>query len=174
MAKVRAGGTTIRGTAIDVLGDELEVGQPAPDFSLVAPDLSEVTLRDSAGKVRLISVVPSIDTGVCAEETQRWERETRELGDDLVMITVSMDLPFAQRRWITLAGVTHRVLSSHHDEKFGQDWGLLIKAAPLRRLLQRAVFVVDAADTLCYVEYCANNDEPPNFEAALEAVARLT
>jgi thiol peroxidase len=173
MARVRPGGTRVRGIPIDVIGDELRVGQPAPDFSLVAPDLSEVTLREIAGRVGIISVVPSIDTGVCAEETERWERETRALGDGVAMITVSMDLPFAQRRWATLAGVTHRVLSSHHDEKFGEDWGVLIKAEPLRRLLQRAVFVLDSAGTIRYVEYCADNNEPPNFEAALAVAASL-
>jgi thiol peroxidase len=173
MATVRTGGTRIRGTPIDVLGDELAVGWAAPEFSLIAPDLSEVRLGDTSGKVRLISIVTSIDTGVCAEETQRWEEETRRLGDSVAMITVSMDLPFAQRRWTTLAGVTHLVLSAHHDEKFGLDWGVLIKGEPLRRLLQRAVFVLDRDDTVRYVQYCADNEEPPNFEAALEAVAAL-
>src|SRR5437762_13418347 len=143
MATARPAGTKLRGNPVEVQGEELKVGQKAPDFTLVDQGLADVSLTDTAGKVRIISTVPSLDTGVCALETKRWQEEADKLGDRVEIITVSMDLPFAQKRWCGEAGVSHRVLSAYNDEKFGQDWGVLIKAPPLRRVLQRAVFVLD-------------------------------
>jgi len=173
MATARPGGTKLRGNPIEVQGEELKVGQKAPDFTLVGQDLGNVSLADTSGKVRIISTVPSLDTPVCAVETRRWQEEADKLGDKVEIITVSMDLPFAQKRWCGEAGVSHRVLSSYSDEKFGQDWGVLIKAMPLRRVLQRAVFVLDTDDTLRYVDYCGEIAEQPNFDAALEAAGKL-
>lgn len=173
MATVRAGGTKLRGNPIEVQGEELQVGQKAPDFTLVGQDLGNVTLADTAGKVRIISTVTSIDTPGCAVETRRWQAEANKLGDKVEIITVSMDLPFAQKRWCGETGVSHQVLSSYSDEQFGQDWGVLIKAMPLRRVLQRAIFVLDADDTIRYAHYCPEIAEQPNFDAALEAAGRL-
>src|SRR2546428_9130946 len=99
MATVRKGGTKLRGNPLDVTGDEINVGQKAPDFTLVGQDMADVTLKDTSGKVRVISTVPSLDTAVCAAETKRWQEEVDKLGDDVEVITVSMDTPFAQKRW---------------------------------------------------------------------------
>jgi thiol peroxidase len=174
MATVRQGATHMRGNPIDVTGQELTVGQEAPDFSLVGQDLSDVTLKDTSGRVRIISTVPSLDTSVCAEETKRWQAEVDRLGDQVEVITVSMDLPFAQKRYCGESGISHRVLSAYSDEKFGEDWGVLIKSKPLRRVLQRAVFVLDKDDTLRYAQYCPEIAELPDFDKALEVVRKLT
>ena len=173
MASVRQGGTKLRGNPIDVTGEELKVGQKAPDFSLVGQDMSGVGLKDTTGKVRVISTVPSLDTPVCATETRRWQEEADKLGDKVEIITVSMDLPFAQKRWCGEAGVSHRVLSAYADESFGEDWGVLIKAPPLRRVLQRAVFVLDKDDTIRYVDYCPEIAEQPDFDKALEVARKI-
>jgi thiol peroxidase len=173
MARARSGGTRLRGNPIDVMGEELKVGEKAPDFTLVAQDLSNVTLKDTTGKVRIISTVPSLDTPVCAAETKRWQEEADKLGDKVDIITVSMDLPFAQKRYCGEAGVSHRVLSGYADESFGENWGVLVKAPPLRRVLQRAVFVLDKDDTVRYVEYCPEIAEPPDFSKALEEAGKL-
>jgi len=174
MANVRQGGTNLRGNPLDVTGDELKVGQKAPDFTLVShQDMSDVGLKDTSGKVRIISTVPSLDTPVCAAETRRWQEEVDKLGDDVEVITVSMDTPFAQKRWCGEAGVSHRVLSAYNDESFGEQYGVLIRAKPLRRVLQRAVFVLDKDDTVRYAEYCPEVTEQPDFDRALEEAAKL-
>lgn len=173
MAKARAAGTHLRGNPVEVMGDELKVGQKAPSFTLVGQDLSNVSLGDTSGRVRIISTVPSLDTPVCATETRRWQEEADKLGDKVEIITVSMDLPFAQKRWCGEAGVSHRILSSYNDESFGESWGVLIKAPPLRRVLQRAVFVLDKDDTVRYAEYCSEIAEQPKFEQALAEAGKL-
>jgi thiol peroxidase len=173
MVAVRAGGTHLRGKPIDVTGEGLKVGQKAPDFTLVGQDLSDVSLKDTSGKVRVVSTVPSLDTPDCAIETKRWQEEAEKLGDEIEVITISMDLPFAQKRWRVEAGVSHRVLSAYSDESFGADWGVLIKARPLRRLLQRAVFVLDKDDTVRYVQYVPEIAEQPDFDRALAEAAKL-
>lgn len=173
MPAIRQGATHMRGNPIDVTGEELKVGQKAPDFTLVAQDLSDVTLQNTSGKVRIMSTVPSLDTSVCAEETKRWQAEVEQLGDRVDVITVSMDLPFAQKRYCGESGTSHRVLSAYSDERFGEDWGVLIKAKPLRRVLQRAVFVLDKDDTVRYTQYCPEIAEMPDFDKALEAAKKL-
>ena len=173
MANVRKGGAEAPRQSVDVLGDELKVGDKAPDFTLVGQDLSNVSLKDTTGKVRIISTVPSLDTPVCATETKRWQDEADKLGDKVEIITVSMDLPFAQKRYCGEAGVSHKVLSAYSDESFGEDWGVLIKTPPLRRVLQRAVFVVDKDDTIRYAEYVPEIAEQPQFERALQEAAKL-
>jgi thiol peroxidase len=175
VANVRKGGTSLRGNPIDVTGDELKVGDKAPDFTLVDAQNfpNEVSLKDTAGKVRVISTVPSLDTPVCATETKRWQEEADRLGDRVEIITVSMDLPFAQKRWCGEAGVSHKVLSAYADESFGEQWGVLIKAPPLRRVLQRAVFVLDKDSTVRYAQYCPEIAEQPDFDKALEVARQL-
>jgi thiol peroxidase len=176
VVNVRAGATSLRGNPIDVTGDELKVGDKAPDFTLVDAQNfpNEVSLGDSGGNVRIFSIVTSLDTRACATETRRWQAEADRLGDGVEIITVSMDLPFAQRRWCEEAGVSHRVLSAYADESFGERWGVLIKAPPLRRVLQRAVFVVDRDDTIRYAEYCPEIADQPDFDKALEVARQLT
>lgn len=157
---------TFKGGPVTLLGSEVKVGDKAPNFTVLANDLSPVTLDDSKGHVRLISVVPSIDTGVCDAQTRRFNEEAASLGN-VKVLTVSVDLPFAQKRWCAAAGIENvQTLSDHRDLSFGEAYGVAIKEL---RLLARAVFVVDSNDTVTYVEYVSEATDHPNYEAAIEA-----
>lgn len=161
MAKV-----TFQNDPITLLGTEIQVGDAAPNFTVVANDLSERTLQDYHGKIKLISVVPSVDTGVCAKQTKRFNEEADQL-DNVHVLTISMDLPFAQTRWCSAEGVKNiDLLSDHRDADFGQKYGTLIKEL---RLNARAIFVVDANDKVTYVEYVPEVTNHPDYDAALEA-----
>ena len=158
------------GERLTVIGRRLEPGDPAPDFALDcldAPDAPPATviLADSAGRVRLLNVINSIDTPVCHVESRRWEH--RLAGSGTRLYTVSMDLPFALARWRAAEGVTHRLLSAHREERFGRDYGVLVKEW---RLLQRAVFVIDGAGRIVHAEYVADQMREPDYDAALVAV----
>lgn len=168
MITERFGAVASRGNPLTVMGDALKVGDKAPDFTLVANDSSKVTLKDSAGKVRLISVVPSLDTGICDQQTRRFNEEAANLGDDVVILTVSADLPTAQKRWCGAAGVDKvQLLSDHLDMNFGDAYGTHIKEI---RLEQRSIFVVNADDEITYVEYVPIIAQHPDYDAALAAV----
>ncbi|MFT4414988.1 thiol peroxidase [Fredinandcohnia humi] len=157
---------TFKGNPVTLLGSEVKVGDKAPEFTVLANDLSPVTLADSKGSVRLISVVPSIDTGVCDAQTRRFNEEASSLGN-VKILTVSVDLPFAQKRWCGANGIENvQTLSDHRELSFGEAYGVAIKEL---RLLARAVFVVDSNDTVTYVEYVSEATNHPNYEAALEA-----
>ncbi|KXG11618.1 putative thiol peroxidase [Anoxybacillus sp. P3H1B] len=157
---------TFKGNPVTLIGNEVKVGDKAPNFKVLANDLSEVTLSDTKGSVRLISVIPSIDTGVCDAQTRRFNEEAAKL-DNVKVLTISVDLPFAQKRWCGANGIENvQVLSDHRDASFGQAYGVLIKEL---RLLARAVFVVDSSDTVTYVEYVSEATNHPNYEAAIEA-----
>ncbi|MCM3759644.1 thiol peroxidase [Alkalihalobacillus oceani] len=157
---------TFKNNPITLLGNEVKVGDKAPDFTVLANDLSEVTLASTSGKVRLISVVPSIDTGVCDQQTRRFNEEAAGL-PNVEILTISVDLPFAQKRWCAAAGIENvQTLSDHRDLSFGQAFGVAIQEL---RLLTRAVFVVDSSDTVTYAEYVAEATNHPDYEAALEA-----
>jgi thioredoxin-dependent peroxiredoxin len=157
---------TFKGKPVTLVGNEVKVGDQAPDFKVLANDLSEVTLADSKGKVRLISVVPSIDTGVCDAQTRRFNEEAAKL-DNVQILTISVDLPFAQKRWCGANGIDNvQMLSDHRDVSFGEAYGVLIKEL---RLLARAIFVVDSNDQVTYVEYVSEVTDHPNYEAAIEA-----
>lgn len=157
---------TFKGNPVTLLGSEVKVGDKAPDFTVLANDLSPVTLADSKGSVRLISVVPSLDTGVCDAQTRRFNEEASNLGN-VKVLTVSVDLPFAQKRWCGANGIENvQTLSDHRDLSFGEAYGVGIQEL---RLLARAVFVVDSTDTVTYVEYVPEATDHPNYEAALEA-----
>lgn len=156
---------------LTVLGRKLQPGDPAPDFSLDRFDaeagaIQTVRLADSAGKARLLNVVNSLDTPVCHVETRRWEDLRADLPADVVVYTISMDLPFAQARWHAAEHVSHQSLSSHKSEQFGQDYGVLLKEW---RLLQRAVFVIDRDDRIVHAEYVADQMHEPNYDAAVAA-----
>ena len=143
------------GEQLTVVGKKLQSGDAAPDFALDSFDgeaMQTVRLADSAGSVRLLNVVNSLDTPVCHVETHRWETMRGDLPGDVQVSTVSMDLPYAQARWQSAEHVTHQALSSHRDERFGQEYGVLIKEW---RLLQRAIFVIDRNDRIAYAEYVA-------------------
>lgn len=155
------------GNQVTLQGPELKPGDKAPNFELQANDLSKVTLADSKGKVRLISVVPSLDTGVCDAQTRKFNEEGAKLGDHVVILTVSADLPFAQKRWCGAAGIDKvQTLSDHLSMSFAEAYGTYNADF---RLESRAVFVVDSSDTVTYVEYVPAAGQHPNYEAALEA-----
>lgn len=163
----RTGELTFKGGPLTLLGNKLSVGDTAPAFKLTGNDLSPVTLADSAGKIRLISVVPSLDTGACDQQTRRFNEEAAALGDNVVILTVSADLPFAQARWCGAAGVDKvQTVSDHYDMNFADAYGVHIKEL---RLDTRAIFVVDSNDKLTYVEYVPEMTDFPNFDAALAA-----
>jgi thioredoxin-dependent peroxiredoxin len=167
MAQERAGAVTFLGNPLTALGPELKAGGKAPEFTVLANDLSTVTLANTAGKIRLISVVPSLDTPVCDAQTHRFNQEAAGLGENVSILTISMDLPFAQKRWCGAAGIDRvQTLSDHRDASFGLAYGTLIKEL---RLESRAIFVVDANDTLRYIEYVKEISTHPNYEAALAA-----
>jgi thiol peroxidase len=157
---------TFKNNPVTLLGNEVKVGDNAPNFTVLSNDLAPVTLADSKGKVRLISVVPSIDTGVCDAQTRRFNEEASSLGN-VAVLTISMDLPFAQSRWCAANGIENvQTLSDHRDASFGEAYGVHIQEL---RLLARAVFVVDANDKVTYVEYVSEATNHPNYEAAIEA-----
>ncbi|OKP80689.1 2-Cys peroxiredoxin [Paenibacillus helianthi] len=171
MTQERTGVATFKGNPITLVGPELKAGDTAPDFVIGKNLLEEASLSDYSGKIKLISVVPSLDTGVCDAQTRRFNTEAAELGDDVVILTISMDLPFAQARWCGAAGIDRVVtLSDHKEASFGQAYGVLIKEF---RLDMRSIFVVDKNNTLAYVEYLAEMSEHPNYEAAVAAVKAL-
>lgn len=157
---------TFKGNPMTLLGNEVKVGDKAPNFTVLANDLSPVTLDDSKGKVRLISVVPSIDTGVCDVQTRKFNEEAANL-DGVEVLTVSVDLPFAQKRWCATAGLEQaKTLSDHRDLSFGKAYGVAIEEL---RLLARAVFVINANDEVTYVEYVSEATNHPDYEKAIEA-----
>lgn len=171
MTQERTSAATFKGNPITLVGPELQVGDTAPDFRLNKNLLEEVTLQDFAGKIKLISVVPSLDTGVCDAQTRRFNEEAASLGDDVVILTVSADLPFAQARWCGAAGVDRVVtLSDYKNNSFGQAYGVLIKEFALD---QRAVFVVDKDNTIRYVEVLKEMSEHPNYEQPVAVVKEL-
>jgi thiol peroxidase len=161
MAKI-----TFHGNQMTILGNEVKVGDNAPDFTVLANDLSEVTLNNTKGQVRLISVVPSLDTGVCDAQTRRFNQEASNLGN-VKILTISADLPFAQKRWCGAAGIENvQTLSDHRELSFGKAYGVVIQEL---RLLARAIFVIDSSNKVTYVEYVSEATNHPDYEAALEA-----
>ena len=157
---------TFKGGPVTLVGNEVKVGDSAPDFTVLANDLSPVSLKDTDGKVRIISVVPSLDTGVCDAQTRKFNEEAANL-EGVVVITVSMDLPFAQKRWCAAAGLENvMTVSDHRDASFGEAYGVLMKEL---RLLARSVFVIDSSNTVTYAEYVTEGTTHPQYEAALEA-----
>jgi thiol peroxidase len=162
----RAGATTLGGNPFTLVGPELKAGDAAPDFSVVNSSLKPVHLADTAGKTRIFSVVPSLDTPVCDAQTRRFNEEAGKL-DNVDIYTVSMDLPFAQKRFCNSFALDNvKMLSDHKEASFGENWGTLIKEL---RILSRAIFVVDAENTVKYVEYVPEVGDFPNYEAALAA-----
>ena len=167
----RTGVTSFKGNPVTLLGPELKVGDKAPDFQLVTTALESVSLADFAGKTKIISAVPSLDTPVCDAETRRFNVEAAKLGDKVEIITVSLDLPFAQKRWCGAAGIDKvKVVSDYYDRSFSQAFGTLIKEL---HLSSRAIFVVDDKDVVRYVEYVPEVTTHPDYERALAAVKAL-
>ncbi|MBI2496145.1 MAG: thiol peroxidase [Candidatus Omnitrophica bacterium] len=167
----RHGRVTFKGNPLTLIGPEVKVGSQTPGFQVLGQDLAPVTLASFKGKTLLISVVPSLDTPVCDAQTRRFNQEAAAL-PNVAILTVSMDLPFAQKRWCGSAGVDRvTVLSDHRDASFGTAYGALIKEL---RLLCRAIFVVDRGGTVRHVEYVSELSAHPNYDAALAALRQLT
>jgi thiol peroxidase len=162
----RSGATTLRGNPMTLVGPELKAGDAAPEFDVVNDSLQRVTLETTGNKVRVFSVVPSLDTPVCDAQTKRFNEEAARLsGVDIY--TVSMDLPFAQKRWCGAFGIDNiKMLSDHRNGSFGEHYGTLIKEL---RIESRAIFVVDGENKLRYVEYVKEVADHPDYEAALAA-----
>jgi thiol peroxidase len=162
----RSGATTFKGNPLTLIGPELKPGDKAPDFKLLDTSLKEVTLADTGNNVRIISVVPSLDTPVCDAQTKRFNDEAAKMSD-VDIITVSMDLPFAQKRWCGAFGVDKvKMLSDHKEGSFGSKYGTLIKEL---RIESRAIFVLDRDNTVKHVEYVKEVADFPNYDAALKA-----
>jgi thioredoxin-dependent peroxiredoxin len=162
----RPGATTMKGKPKTLIGPELKPGDLAPDFTCVDTTLKPVTLQDTGSQVRIISVVPSLDTPVCDAQTKRFNDEAANL-PQVGIITVSMDLPFAQKRWCGAFAVDHvKMLSDHLDGSFGTNYGTLIKEL---RIESRAIFVLDPNNRIRHVEYVKEVADHPNYEAALAA-----
>ena len=165
MEQERKGVITFQGGPLTLIGPELKVGDKAPDFKLVDTSLKPVTLADSKGKTRLISVVPSIDTPVCDIQTKRFNQEAATLPPHVAVLAVSMDLPFAQGRWCKRAATDKiQMLSDYKEHAFGQAYGVLIKEL---QLLSRAVFVIGPDDKVQYAEYVKEITEHPDYKKVL-------
>jgi thioredoxin-dependent peroxiredoxin len=161
----------MKGNPLTLVGPALKVGDRAPDVELVGNDLQAVKLSSLGRKVSLYASVPSLDTPVCDMETRRFNEAAANLSDDVALVTISMDLPFAQKRWCGAAGIDRVVtLSDYRNAFFGEAYGVLIKEL---RLLARAVFVVDSARTIRYLEIVKEVTKEPDYEAALNAVTGL-
>ncbi len=172
MITERKGIVTFKGLALTLLGPEIKVGQTAPDFKALANDLREVSLMDFKGKIKLFSVVPSLDTPVCDLQTKRFNQEAGGLSGDIVIITVSMDLPFAQKRFCDFNNIDKvKILSDHRDASFGLSYGVLIKEL---RLLSRSIFIVDKSDRVGYVQYVKELTEHPDYAKALLELSKIT
>src|SRR6202047_729170 len=170
MAEERKGAVTMRGNPMTLVGPEIKVGQKAPNFNVVGKAMQPATLDQFKGKVKVITTIPSIDTPVCDAETRRFNEEASKLPGDVEILTVSMDLPFAQARWCGAAGVDKVTpISDWRTADFGQKYGALIKEL---HLLARAVFVLDRHDKVVHVEYVKEVANQPDFEAALEAARK--
>jgi thiol peroxidase len=170
MTQERAGAVKFKGNPVALLGPEIKVGSKAPDFRVVDGDLKPVTLADTQGRVRVFSVVPSLDTSVCSIQTAKFNESAIKLSS-VDIYTVSVDLPFAQKRWCGAHDATAvKVVSDYQDRSFGLHWGTLLKDL---KLLARAVFVVDKEDVVRWVQYVPEVTEEPDYDGALAVVKRL-
>ena len=159
---------TLKGNPLTLLGEEIKAGQKAPGFVVLDSDLQEVGLDAFAGKVKLIASVPSLDTPVCDIEIKRFNEEASKISEDIVILFISMDLPFAQKRFCQSFDIKEvKALSDHKTADFGNKYGVLIKEL---RLLSRGIFVIDKSDMILYVEYVKEIGDQPDYDRALEAL----
>ena len=165
--ELRKEATVWDGQKLTLVGPALNIGDQAPDFIAINNQLEEVHFQDYADKIKIISVIPSVDTPVCDAQTRRFNTEATRLGDNVVVLTLSMDLPFAQERFCAAAGLDRvHTLSDHRDADFGMKYGFLIQEL---RLLSRGMVVVDAQNRIRHIEYVLDADHAVDFAAALEA-----
>jgi len=167
----RKGLITMKGNPLTLVGHEVKVGQAAPDFTVLDQDLAEVKLSRFQGKTCIISAVPSLDTSVCDVQTRRFNEEAARWGDEVVVLTISMDLPFAQSRWCGAAGIENlQLLSDYRDGCFGESFGVLIKEL---RLLARAVFIVDQSGKIGYIQLVKELTNEPDYADVEQALGKL-
>ena len=166
----QANAITFKGNPVTLVGKKLKVGDAAPDFACVTQGLEVFGIAKTPAKARLFSVVPSLDTGVCSQQTHKFDEGIASLGDKIASYTISLDLPFAQKRFCTAEGIkSMQTLSDVRDHSFGQNWGVLIEGLALP-LLARSVFVVDKAGKITYAEVVPEVTNHPNYDAALAAL----
>jgi len=167
----RSGLVEFRGEAVTVVGPDIVVGQPAPEFSASDQNFASVSaLESTAGKVRIIGSLPSLSTSVCDRETRRFNLEAAELGEDIAILMVSMDVPYTLRNWCAAAGVDRVLtLSAHKNTEFAEKYGVLLKEP---RVLRRAIFVVDRSGTVVYADYMGKIGDEPKYEEVLEAARK--
>ncbi len=167
----RKGAVTFKGSPLTLIGNAVKSGTKAPDFTVIDNTLKSVVLKDFAGKIKLISVTPSLDTPVCDTQARRFNVEASKLPDSVAVINISMDLPFAISRFCATAGIERvKTFSDYKEASFGQAYGVLIKEL---RLLARAIFLIDASDTVRYCEIVGEMTSSVDFDKALEETARL-
>ncbi|MDD3088128.1 MAG: thiol peroxidase [Candidatus Omnitrophica bacterium] len=167
----RKDAVTLKNNAVTLIGEEVKIGQKALDFKVLDNNLGERSLSEFKGKIKLVASVPSLDTPVCDTEIKRFNDEMSILSKDIVVIFISMDLPFAQKRFCQEFEISKiKTFSDHKDADFGEKYGVLIKEL---RLLARAIFLLDKENVVRYVEYVKEISNPPNYEAALKAVESL-
>ena len=166
----RAAAVTFKGNPMTLAGPQLKPGDAAPDFTCANSAATTVSLKDTPGKARMFSVVPSLDTPVCSMQTRTFDKGLAELGDKVACYTVSLDTPFAQKRFCSDADVKNmQTLSDQHDGSFGKNYGVLLEGLAVP-LLARAVFVVDKGGKLTHVEYVGEVTDEPNYDTALKAL----
>ncbi len=169
--KERKGLITMFGNPLTLLGEEIQVGQVAPEFVALDPNLNPVSFSSFKGKICVLSSVPSLDTPVCDTETRKFNEAAGRLGKETVILTLSMDLPFAQKRWCAAAGVSHvQTLSDHRDASFGTTYGVLIKEL---RLLARAIFLVDRKGVVRYIQLVKEVTQEPDYEEVFNHLKKL-
>ena len=167
----RKGIVTVKGNPVTLIGSEIKVGDKAPDFTLVDGDLKEVRLKDFAGKIKIISVSASLDTPVCDMQARRFNQEAATLPADVLILNITMDLPFAISRFCTTAGIDKvHAYSDHRDASFGNAYGVLIKEL---RLLARSIFIIDKNEVIRYIEIVPELTNHPDYDKALGALKKL-
>jgi thiol peroxidase len=165
---------TFKGNPVKLVGAEVKAGSPAPDFACVGAGLEVITLAKTPAKARLFSVVPSLDTPVCSQQTKKFNDALTSLKDKVASYTVSLDMPFAQKRFCDMEGVTNlQNLSDMHNQSFGKAYGVLIEGLPVP-LLARAIFVVDKNNKIAYAEYVGEVTNHPNYDKAVEALKAIS
>ena len=171
MNSERSGIITFKGNPFTLVGPEIKVGDKAPDFRVVDNGLAPVTLASYSGKIKVISAVPSLDTPVCDTETRRFNQEAAGFPDNVVVLTISLDLPFAQKRWCGAAGIDRvTTLSDYQERSFAAAYGIMIKEL---KLLARAVFIIDANDTIRYIQIVPEVTSEPDYAAVMAAARSL-
>ena len=167
----RKGIVTVKGNPVTLIGSEIKAGDKAPDFTVVDGDLKEVRLKDFAGKIKIISVSASLDTPVCDMQARRFNQEAATLPVDVVILNITMDLPFAISRFCTTAGIDKvHAYSDHRDASFGNAYGVLIKEL---RLLARSIFIIDKNEVIRYIEIVPELTNHPDYNKALGALKKL-